>query len=415
MAASVALNVAALTILTNVAEAEVTLSLQQAIEQGLNANLRLAATEERTNDALAQKTQASLRPNPRLLLQTEDIRPSSDQLPFSFVNSTEDYVTLSQTIEVAGKRRKRVDSAEATVGITRIEQDMTRRQLIGSISAAYWLAASSVRARDLLQESLRTYEQDVTYSQNRVREGVMAESDLIRIQLERDRIRAALMTATREANQSFVNLYRAMGKTEFPPTTLTDTLENVAQVALPELTRVLQVRPEMQLARQAVTEAETNVTLQKSYAKPDPQALFGYKRNVGYDTAYAALQIDLPIWNRNQGNIGSAEARVRIANTNLKITEASVRADLEAAERAYQDQQRLLESLPETLARANESERLARAAYREGAIDLLRLLDAERSRIQVQTDYYRALADLRQSIVNLNLASSGGTLSEVTR
>lgn len=241
----------------------------------------------------------------------------------------------------------------------------------------------------------------------------MAESDLMSIQLERDRIYAGVITATREANQGFVNLYRAMGKTEFPPTNLTDSLENVSKVAIPELARLLQVRPEMQLARQAVTEAAANIKLQKAIAKPDPQAAVGYKRNVGYDTFYAALQIDLPVRNKNQGNIGGAAARLHMAQSNLKITEASVTADLEAARKAYQDQQQLLDSLPATLARANESERLARAAYREGGIDLLRLLDAERSRIQVQTDYYRALATLHQSIVNLNLASGGGATGEM--
>lgn len=47
--------------------------------------------------------------------------------------------------------------------------------------------------------------------------------------------------------------------------------------------------------------------------------------------------------------------------------------------------------MPNTLTTAQETERLARAAYREGAIDLLRLMDAERNRIDVETQYYRAL------------------------
>jgi cobalt-zinc-cadmium efflux system outer membrane protein len=395
------------------AHGQANLSLQQAIDQALNANPRLSVAQARTQEAIGQEQQASLRPNPRLTLQTEDIRPSANSLPFSFVNSTEDYITISQVIETAGKRGKRVDVADSLVKTTHIEQDLTKRQIIGTVSAAYWLVASYVRFRDLLQQTLRTYEEDVTYSRNRVKEGFMAESDLMSIQLERDRIYAGVITATREANQRFVNLYRAMGKTEFPPTNLTDSLENVSKVAIPELTRVLQVRPEMQLARQAVTEAAANIKLQKAIAKPDPQAAVGYKRNVGYDTFYAALQIDLPVRNKNQGNIGSAAARLHMAQSNLKITEASVTADLEAARKAYQDQQQLLDSLPATLARANESERLARAAYREGGIDLLRLLDAERSRIQVQTDYYRALATLHQSIVNLNLASGGGAPGEM--
>ncbi len=398
----------AIACLSPFAYAQVSLSLQGAVQQALGGNPRLSMAQGRMEEAIDFRTQASLGPNPRLTLQTEDIRPSSNRLPFSFVNSTEDYITIGQVIETAGKRGKRTGFADSAVQTTRMEQDLTRRQIIGTVSAAYWLAAGYVRNRDLLQETLLTFEEDVTYSRNRVNEGVMAESDLMRIQLERDRIRAALLTATREADQGFINLYRAMGKTDFPPTQLADSLEGVPKIALPELTRVLQVRPEMQIAREAVIAAESDIKLQKANAKPDPEAFAGYKRNVGYDTVYAALQIDLPVRNRNQGNIGSAAARLHIAQSSLKAAEASVTADLESARRAYQDQQQLLDMLPETLSRARESERLARAAYREGGIDILRLLDAERSRIQVETDYYRALADLRGSIVNLNLASGGG-------
>ncbi len=399
--------------LSSPAWAQVDLSLQGAIDQALNNNPRLAVAQGRTEEAIGQRRQASLGPNPRLLVQTEDIRSSSEHLPFSFVNSTEDYVTIGQVFETAGKRGKRTGLAESVVETTRMEGELTRRQIIGNVSASYWLAVRDVRNRDLLQETLRTFEEDVTYSRNRVAEGIMAESDLMRVQLERDRIRVALLAANREVDQAFVNLFRAMGKTDFPTTHLTDSLEGGLPIAIPELTRVLQARPEVQLARQAVVAAEADTRLQKANAKPDPEALLGYKRNVGYDTLYAAVQIDLPVWNRNQGNIGSAAARLHIAQSNLKVTEAGVTADLEAARRAYQDGQQLLDILPETLARARESERLARAAYREGGIDILRLLDAERSRIQVESDYYRALADLRASIVNLNLASGadfmGGT------
>jgi cobalt-zinc-cadmium efflux system outer membrane protein len=383
---------------------QVDLSFRNALAEALQNHPQLAAAQGRVEDARGQQTQAGLKPNPRLTVQTEDIRPSMTGAPFSFVNSTEDYLLLAQVIESGGKRERRVDAASSVVQTTELGRELTRRQIASRVASAYWTAASLARSRDLLQEVLRTYQEDVDYSRNRVNEGVMAEADLMRIQLERDRMEAEVLTATRDADLGIVNLYRAMGKPEFPPTRLTDPLDKMEPVTLPQLDQVLQSRPELRIARQAVAEAEANIRLQKANAKPDPEAFVGYKRNVGYDTLYGAVQIDLPVRNHNQGNIASAQARLHIAHANLTAAETQVKADLEAAVRAYKNDRALLDILPRTLSRATETERLARAAYREGGIDLLRLLDAERSRIQAQTEYNRALADLHQSVVGLYLA-----------
>lgn len=385
--------------------AQSTLSLREAIQDALRANPQLALTDARIEEAKGQRTQAGLRPNPRVTVQTEDIRPSTPGLPFSFVNSTEDYLLLAQVIETGGKRGRRLDLANAGVTTNELEEARVRRQIVAQVSAAYWTAVSSQRVKELSEQNLRTYEEDVTYSANRVREGVAAEADLIRIQIERDRVRIALLTAALDADQAVVALYRAMGRSTFGPAQLTDPLQDGGAVGLPDIARVLAARPEMRVAQEAVRQAEAELRLQRADAKPDPEAFVGYKRNVGSDTAYAAVQIDLPVRNRNQGNIASAAARVHQAEAHLRATEIMIRAEVEAAQRAYMDERELLRDLPATVARAEESERLARAAYREGALDLLRLLDAERSRIQEQLEYSRSLADLQQRVVNLQLAS----------
>jgi outer membrane protein TolC len=54
--------------------------------------------------------------------------------------------------------------------------------------------------------------------------------------------------------------------------------------------------------------------------------------------------------------------------------------------------------------RADQTRRIAEAVYREGASDLLRLLDAERVRLQAETLYIRALTDYRQASINLQIA-----------
>jgi cobalt-zinc-cadmium efflux system outer membrane protein len=385
--------------------AQQSLTLQEAVHEALANNARVAIARDQVADAAGQRLQAALKPNPRLTVQTEDIRPSSNQAPFSFVNSTEDYLILGQVIESGGKRARRVSVADSALHRTEAQRALAERQLIGRVAFAYWSAVASQQALSLANQNLTTYEDDYRYGSNRVREGVMAESDLIKIGIERDRARAEVLAANSQLALARTSLYREMGRADFADTNLSTNLQDAQLIVPPTVEEALDKRPEARAARFAVEEAEANLRLQKALAKPDPEAFVGYKRNVGFDTAYAALQVDLPVRNRNQGNIGSAEARVRIAQSDLKLTETTIRADLEGALRVYRSQQELLNLLPDSLKRATEAENLARTAYREGGIDLLRLLDATRTRLQLQTYYLRALTDLQQAIINLQLAS----------
>ncbi len=205
-----------------------------------------------------------------------------------------------------------------------------------------------------------------------------------------------------------------MGKNEFPGVRLTTQLEHVEAPRVLTIDEVLAGRPEVELAEQAIANASSNLKLQRAVARPDPQLFIGYKRNVGYDTAYAAVQVDLPMFNRNQGNVGSAEAQVRREQENLRFVENSIRAEYESALRYYRDQKELSQSLPEVLVQAQDSERRARAAYREGGLELLRLLDVERTRIQIEIDYAHALAELQQSLTAIQ-AASGADVTEGRR
>jgi outer membrane protein TolC len=117
------------------------------------------------------------------------------------------------------------------------------------------------------------------------------------------------------------------------------------------------------------------------------------------------VQVDLPFLNRNQGNIAAATAEIRAAESALAATEALVRAEVNAARREYEIRRRQIgESLRDMRQRADDAARIAEAAYREGGADLLRLLDAERLRIETQLLYFQSLAGYRQSIAALETA-----------
>ena len=70
----------------------------------------------------------------------------------------------------------------------------------------------------------------------------------------------------------------------------------------------------MRLSRAALEQARANLRLQHPNAKTDPDAQLGYKRTAGFDTLYAAVQIPLPVRNRNQGQIEAATVELKVAD-----------------------------------------------------------------------------------------------------
>jgi cobalt-zinc-cadmium efflux system outer membrane protein len=152
-------------------------------------------------------------------------------------------------------------------------------------------------------------------------------------------------------------------------------------------------------------QANARVRLEEANAKPNLDVLGGYKRTGGFDTALVGAQIDLPVRNRNQGNIAAASAEVRGARANLAAAEALVEAEIRAARADFETRKaQVREYLPRLLAQAQETARIARGAYRLGGAELLRLLDAERLRLEIELLHTRALADYSQSSARYRFA-----------
>ena len=169
--------------------------------------------------------------------------------------------------------------------------------------------------------------------------------------------------------------------------------------------RAFEARAEMKLARKEIERTQADFRLQKALARPDLEVLGGYKYTAGYSSVIAGIQMAVPTSNRNQVNISAASAESRAARSYLSATESLVRSDVAAAQRNVESKRRQLEDyLTAARRRAVESATIAGAAYREGGADLLRLLDAERVRIDLEVLYARTVMEYRQSIAALEAA-----------
>lgn len=378
------------------------LSLHDAVAQALDSPQARAAAA-RTDEARAQVRQAGLGLNPRLFLQSEDWRPWGNG--FDFPTQTEDYGFVSQTLEIDGKRHKRVALADAQLGEARAQEQVVRFTIVGRVAAAYWNAAVMAQTVSLLTADMQAVDDMVRYHKERVDAGAMRGVDLLRMQIERDRLEMTLRATERDAAQARLELFRQMGRPAIPTVTLTDPVEAIVPVASTPVETVLARRADVEQARQAVVAAEADVRLQQANGVPDPDLIGGYKRNSASNTGYGSLQIALPFRNRNQGEIQRAKASVRLAQENLQSLNLQVQAEVAEAEENYRREQAIVDKvLPDIRARAKENLQLMTEAYRMGGVDLLRYLDAERTEFEVEVSALRTFADLQQAALRLQLS-----------
>jgi cobalt-zinc-cadmium efflux system outer membrane protein len=384
--------------------AQKTLSSDEAVRLALERNAYLSAASARVTAAEGLRVQAGLKPNPRLFLQTENAR-IPNATPFRYEQDTDNFGYVSRIFEAGGKRQRRVDLASEHLRAADLSVELQRAELASRVLLAYWNAAGAQRLASVLSESLNVLDQTVQYQRNRVQEGSLPEADLIRVQLEYQQVAISQRNAEQDAKRLLQLLFREIGVPPEPQITLTGDIAVVEPIPPIDLEAAVERRADVRLAAQGVQQAQAASRLQKANAVPDPELLLGYKRTLGFNTIVAGVQINLPFQNRNQGAIAAAAADEVGAASTLRAARTAARTEIEALLGEYQQKRELIEGMLPTLRdQANQTRRIADAVYREGASDLLRLLDAERVRIQTETLYVHSVLDYRQAAINLQTA-----------
>ncbi|HXC44713.1 MAG TPA: TolC family protein [Candidatus Dormibacteraeota bacterium] len=391
--------------------AQTRVSLQDAIRKALDSRASLKAEAARVSAAEGLEKQAHFFANPIFQFENENLHPGQ-----TYSRDVDTYAFFTQPIDVLGKRKERIEVAERAVGRTEADYELAQRQVVQSVKLAYWAARGAQENRDLLNATVANFQRIVDYNSAQLSVGAISEQDLLRVQLEGERLNITARLAGIEVTRTRVELLRQTGQIDFAEVVLTEPLDaEKTDLDTLELQQVLDQRAEVKVARAALQEAEANSRLQDVSARPDLDLIYGFKRTqlvdatTGVNTAVAGVRMTLPIMDRNQGNRAAAGAEVRRQQQLLEAAEASVRADYYSALQEYELRRtEVVETLQPLRQHAANISQIAQAAYIQGGTDLLRLLDAERARLDAGLAYVSGMVEYQQSIANLQ-AAEGAT------
>ena len=389
-------------------------TLERVIAAALSRHPIVEAAQARVEASRGDLLTASALPNPLGTVWVENAAFPGSQLGIPLNREISTFVTWP--LEPLIQRPSRVRHADEELKVAQASLALARRQVAVEATRAFYHVALAQALADEAEENRARIDQVATYNRARVDEGVTAEGELLRIELELDR-------AGTDVTFADVELARARG--EFAPYVLdaqpgvqlaaalrveVPSVKAPASTSLPAmrdlLARARDQRPELIGGRGRVAAASAAVDVEKTLSIRQVGATLGSKRVEGQSTMVAGLSVAVPLFNRNRGGVARAEGERLAADRELAWAERTIAANVEAA---YESAARLTGKLGDLqqsfLTRAEDVQRFTLGAYQEGGATLLQVLDATRLLADARLTYARTLFAQRQSLFELALAT----------
>ena len=374
------------------------IDLTQAIHLALAHNHSLKASETQITQSQADEVTAALRPNPVLTWDSLFVPLfSPSQLNRSYLNNVTEFDALfAYTFERGHKRRARIRAAQDQTQVVRSEVQDNERSLTFDVAQQFIgvLLAKSTLA--FARQDLSSFQQTLKVSEERYKKGAISEGDLLKIKLQMLQIQSDVSAAELAHEQALVGLRQLLGYDAVPSnydvigtlayTPLHGNKEDMQSLAL-------NMRPDLKAAKESVTAAKSNYLLAKANGKRDLTASAGYTRVGAANNASFIFNIEIPIFDRNQGNIAHAHAAITQSQEEEIATQDAVMSDVSTAFDAVKTGEQVVQLYQSGyLNEAKDSLDISRYAYQRGAVSLLDFLDAERSYRNTQIAYRQTLA-----------------------
>jgi len=395
------------------------LSLGQAISEALDKNLDLIATRYDVSIAQARILTARLRPNPIFSLEaghlnypiTPDFNNSHGGGPNEFAIRT-DFV-----LERGGKRERRMEVAEASRGVAELQVLNAVRAVFLNVETAFVDILQAKANLALALDSLRSFDEIVNVNTVRVRNGDLAEVELIRSQVAQLQFENTVRQAQLQTQTARARLQILLGRTITDP--LVDASGEIRRdavpVNLPALReRAFTRRPDLLALRRDQIRSQAELRLQLALGKVDYTIGSEYRRQQGA-SAYGNLMgfffsANLPIFNRNQGEIARAGQEQLQVEAKLHALEATVQNEVQIAYLQYSNALATLNRVEGSLLqRATDVRQITEFSYRRGEANFLEFLDAQRAYNETMQAYNEARGEFARSRYGIDAATGEST------
>jgi len=399
------LSVATLTLMSflcNSAHANTTLTFKQALVIAYRNNPELQAEIDKAQALKGFFIQSKLYPNPQLALTAENIGGSG---AYSGYESAETTLSITQPIPL-GHRLKYLQNAtyaDYMASLARIKVNKTTLYIavgnayIDTLYAEQWY---------IVTKKLTGVSQDIVSAiKRRVVAGAGAELDLRLAELRLGEAQIQKNKAGREALIQRAKLARFLGNGLTVEQHLTDAGLKHEQWLWPNLLKKIGLSPQLLEKQLQMNAKRATIMAVKKAIIPDLNIQLGARHfsDDGSNAAVISAYSQLPVYERNQGKIMTAEAEFTQTLHELRSTYLEVKQNLYTA--LLQAQQGRFEADLVTntlLPLSRKSLRVAKEGYQMGRYTYIELSTALNALFEEERHYQQAHADYHKALMQIN-------------
>jgi len=313
----------------------------------LEQNLDLLAKKLEISQAEAQLIQAKLWPNPTFEISEVNVWRTTDieEQPTIFGNwgtSQQISLHLEQEIETAGKRRKRIDLQKLSIEERQTDFEIVLRE--SKLSLRNTLTSIQVlqQQQEIYQKQIDNTNLLITGYKNQLNQGNISQSEYIRLKAAELQFRKELVDVSKALEEALKELKNFINIGTNTPIYVTNELEIptklVSELQIEDwIIHAQENRPDIMLNDNLINQAKKQVEIEKAERTPNITLGVDYDRggNIMRDFIGFGLSFDLPIFDRNKGNIKEAKLGVQIAELEAKNKKNEIANDIIEALRNY--------------------------------------------------------------------------------
>ncbi len=374
------------------------LTLAELEQLALSNNPTLAQAAAEIRAATARKLQSGLYPNPTVGYLGEQIRGGVQ-------GGGEQGFFVSQDIVLGGKlglNRRVLDQEKKQAEAEAEEQ---RLRVINGVRMFYYQALAAQEMVALRHKLSKLAEDAVQTSHQLGNVGQADQPDVLQAEVEGEQAELAVVAAEQKQLRVWRALAATAGKPEMPLTHLAGTLYELPEDNSDQwLQAILQDSPAVKIAELGVLRAEASLGRAKREPIPDLQLRGGLQQNRELEATtnrpiglqgFAEVGVQIPIFNRNQGNVQASRADVERAQREVQRVQLVLRERAAALVQNYVTSRATVERYRNRMIpRAQKAYDLYVKSYGGMAAAYPQVLISQRTLFQLQSDYIAALETL---------------------
>ncbi len=371
-------------------------------------NPTLAAAAARMVRARGRRVQAGLYPNPVIGYHATEVgERGAAGAQGAFV---------AQRLIMGGKRRLDQAIADGDFDVAHFQFHAQERRVLSDVRTRFYEALVAQRRVELTGELARISDNLVTATETLQRGGLATENDVLQATIRADETHILVDNALNEEIESWRRLAAVIGTPLMNRAALDGELTSDQPAWEWEECRekVLTGNPSLMAARARVARASVGVARARREPIPDIDLFVSVRHaNVASDDiANVQVGIPIPVFDRNQGNIRSAQAEWQEARSEVRRIATLLQDRLATAYRKYANaRQQATRYQGRIVPRAKKSLELVTQGYSKGQVEYLTLLTAQQTFIQVNLAYLDALREFRASSSVIEGQLLSGSLS----